>query len=74
MLTKGFLVKIVPEVPFILKQLSTSPSGVKEEKKQTNSFARNRRLCKCLVRKVLFKVETGTVVTHSLNWVRFAFL
>ena len=40
LLTKGFLVKIVPEVPLILKQLSTSPSGVKEviSSKQTHSL------------------------------------
>lgn len=31
-LTKGFLVKIVPEVPFISKQLSTSPPSVKKKR------------------------------------------
>ena len=31
-LTKGFLVKIVPEVLFISKQLSTSPPSVKKKR------------------------------------------
>ena len=38
MLTKGFLVKIVPEVPFISKQLSTSPPSVKKKREKQNHF------------------------------------